>query len=76
MKTATFKNSDDEKVTVKVGDYVCFKSDTEQTGKVTAIRSSGYGKYMLTVEDPDGFPGDYLRYATTTVVSSDRTWSE
>ena len=77
MKTATFKNGDGEKMTVKIGDYVYFKSDTEQCGKVTKIHRASYGPgYLFTVVNPDGFPGDYLRYETTTEVASDRIWGE
>lgn len=76
MKKCTGKNAEGETVTVKVGDYVGFKADIEQIGKVTAIKRGLSTDYQLTVENPDGFPGDYLRYATTTVVPLGRTWPE
>jgi hypothetical protein len=41
--------------TVKVGDYVGFKSDIEQTGKIVKIKGN-----TLILHNPDGFEGDYL----------------
>lgn len=73
MKQATFKTRDGETVTVKVGDWVGFKSDYEQSGKITKIRGS-YGVYRLTLENRNGFGGEYLRYATTTEVLGDDIW--
>lgn len=54
---------------IKVGDFVGFKSDHEQGGQVTAINGD-----MLTLENPNGFSGDYLRYATVTTEPADRCW--
>ena len=34
----------DEKFVIKVGDYVSFKADTEQTGKVMKIYRSEYAR--------------------------------
>ncbi len=76
MKTATFKNGDGKTMTVKIGQWVGFKSDTEQNGRISKIRDKGQGLYELTVVNPDGFPGDYLRYATCTTIFSDRVWGE
>ncbi len=56
---------------VKIGDVVGFKSDYEQHGRITAINGD-----RLTLENPDGFGGDYLRYATTTTEDADRCWLE
>jgi len=55
--------------TVKVGNTVCFKSDFEQCGTITKIQGD-----KLTLENPDGFGGDYLRYATTTVEDARDCW--
>lgn len=55
--------------TVKVGDWVCFKSDVEQSGKITMIR----GK-ILTLENPNGFEGDYIGGETTTAVMTSDCW--
>ena len=57
--------------TVKVGDFVHFKSDFEQGGTITKIQGN-----KLTLENPDGFGGDYLRYATTTVEDARDCWLE
>ncbi len=54
---------------VKVGDWVGFKSDYEQSGKIVAINGD-----QLTLENENGFGGEYLRYATTTQEAADRCW--
>lgn len=62
-------------VEVKVGDVVGFKSDYEQRGKIVKITRSQWGSgYNLTLENPDGFGGEYLRYATTTVERDSDCW--
>ncbi len=48
---------------VKVGDWVCFKSDIEQSGRITAILSEG----RLVLENPRGFQGDYIGGSETTI---------
>lgn len=61
--------------TVKVGDYVCFKSDYEQCGKIVAIKPSVWGdSKILVLEDESGFGGDYLRYATRTEELASDCW--
>ena len=61
---------------VKVGDWVGFKSDIEQSGKVTRIkRASGYCTgVVLTLENDSGFDGDYIGGQTSTTVSSRDCW--
>jgi len=54
---------------VKVGDIVGFKSDYEQYGEIINIE-----KDSLTLYNPHGFGGYYLRYATRTVESADKCW--
>jgi hypothetical protein len=54
---------------IKVGDTVGFKSDFEQYGKVTAIQGN-----KLTLENPNGFGGEYLRYATVTTELASDCW--
>ena len=44
---------------VNVGDWVCFKSDIEQSGKIVAIKKSYMGT-SLTLENKNGFHGDYI----------------
>jgi hypothetical protein len=57
------------KVEVKVGDWVGFKSDYEQSGRITKIEGS-----QLTLHNDNGFGGEYLRYAKTTVVDAGDCW--
>ena len=62
---------------VGVGDFVCFKSDYEQCGKVVAMKPSQWGQgYDLVLENPNGFGGDYLRCATRTVERAADCWVE
>lgn len=56
-------------VTVKVGDVVGFKSDHEQYGKIVKIVGD-----RLHLHNPNGFGGDYLRYATDTVECAGDCW--
>ncbi len=54
---------------IYIGDEVWFKSDYEQCGKVIEIHDN-----MLTLENLNGFGGEYLRYATVTTEDADRCW--
>jgi hypothetical protein len=87
MTTCTIKkfiqsgSVDDENcyklVECKVGDVVCFKSDYEQCGRIEKIEKVNTGwkpRVQLTLFRADGFGGDYLRYATKTVVDADDCW--
>ena len=57
---------------VNVGDYVSFKSDFEQCGKITRIDGN-----RLTLYRPDeGFGGDYIGGQNTTVVMAENCWIE
>ena len=71
MQSITITNQWDEEITISVGDVVFFKSDIEQGGRVEEIiPRKGYlssGGYDLRLSNPDGFPGEYLRYATETI---------
>lgn len=58
---------------VKVGDIVGFKADIEQYGKITKIENDR-GHVVLHLHNPDGFGGDYLRYAKDTVERADDCW--
>ena len=64
--------------TVKVGDYVCFKSDYEQCGKVVKIRTNLFGRteLVLSTDSDDGFDGDYLCGSNTTVELASDCWVE
>jgi hypothetical protein len=55
---------------IEVGDFVGFKSDTEQVGEVIALLPDG----KVKLYDGDGFSGDYLRYAKTTIEEAGRCW--
>lgn len=61
--------------TVKVGDFVSFKSDVEQSAEVIEIKTySGYrGKPLVfVVKAPaDGFSGNYIGWAKTQEIFAD-----
>tara|TARA_R110000765_G_scaffold292640_3_gene388197 strand:+ start:394 stop:600 length:207 start_codon:yes stop_codon:yes gene_type:complete len=58
---------------VKVGDCVEFKSDIEQSGRITKIQRSMYGTGgVLTIEG--NFIGEYIGGRTTTVVDAQDCW--
>jgi len=66
-------------VECKVGDYVCFKSDYEQSGRIQKITPrrnfySGSNDPELVLVNENGFGGEYLRYATHTVVCASDCW--
>jgi hypothetical protein len=56
--------------TVQVGDYVSFKSDIEQGGTIYKIE----GDRLYIQAGPNGFDGDYLRGAETTVQRAVDCW--
>jgi len=58
---------------VKVGDWVCFKSDIEQSGKIVEIKSSYMGK-SLVLENLNGFSGDYIGGDTITTELARDCW--
>jgi hypothetical protein len=74
MQTAKVSGND----VVKVGQYVCFKSDYEQTGKVAKIRTNMFGRteLVLTTDSDEGFGGDYLCGSNTTVELASDCWVE
>lgn len=57
---------------VKVGDWVCFKSDVEQCGKITKIE----GNRLTLFRDDEGFEGDYIGGSNYTIEMADRCWIE
>ncbi len=57
---------------VKVGDYVCFKSDYEQCGKITKID----GNRLTLFRDDEGFGGDYIGGENYTVQDARDCWIE
>jgi hypothetical protein len=69
----------------KVGDWVWFKSDQEQVGKIIKIEQRPYQRFLgsgtprltLESEDPSGFEGDYIRGERTYIEEADRcSWAE
>jgi hypothetical protein len=59
---------------VGIGDRVGFKQDIENDGTIIAIeRNAWNGGYTLTLENLDGFDGDYIR-GTRTTETADRCW--
>ena len=68
---ATVKNWDtDEEVVVRVGDWVGFKSDVEQSGEI--IRIEGNRLYLRS--GVMGFQGGYIGGQTETVERADDCW--
>ena len=59
--------------TVKVGDYVCFKSDHEQCGKIVEIIR---GTTLVLFKDEHGFAGDYIGGENYTRVDARDCWIE
>ncbi len=55
---------------VRVGDWVSFKSDVEQTGKIEAVLSGG----RLVLTNPNGFQGDYIGGFMTTIQQARDCW--
>ena len=59
--------------TVNIGDWVCFKSDIEQSGKIVDIKSSYMG-VSLILENQSGFSGDYIGGETITTQLARDCW--
>ena len=57
---------------VKVGDYVCFKSDVEQCGKIVEIN----GNRLTLFRDYEGFEGGYIGGQNYTTEDADDCWIE
>ncbi len=62
--------------TVKAGDWVCFKSDIEQCGKVVRVDRDTLGRTVLVLENDNGFEGDYIGGETRTVELASDCWRE
>jgi hypothetical protein len=59
---------------VKVGDYVGFKCDIEQSGKVVEIKKDMWRKTVLVLENTNGFHGDYIGGETIHTETADDCW--
>jgi hypothetical protein len=66
-------NKWDEEHIIEVGDWVGFKSDIEQQGKIVQIQKS---RKALVLENKDGFEGDYIGGDTETMVGFEDVWKE
>ena len=60
-------------ITVRIGDWVGFKSDTEQSGRIVAIKQT-YAGVSLTLENKCGFSGDYIGGDTITTELARDCW--
>ena len=58
---------------INIGDYVCFKSDVEQSGKIVDIKSSYMGP-SLTLENKNRFSGGYIGGDTITTQLACDCW--
>ena len=70
MTTATVDGK-----TVKVGDWVGFKSDIEQSGQIVEIKKSYMG-HSLVLENRHGFQGDYIGGETITTQLARDCWAD
>jgi hypothetical protein len=70
MKTVTVDGKQ-----VGVGDWVCFKCDIEQSGRIAKIKPARYGAELL-LENESGFSGEYIGRDTSTIVSARDCWLE
>jgi hypothetical protein len=59
---------------VKIGDVVSFKSDIEQHGEIVAMRKNINGQWVLTLENTNGFIGDYIGGETLTQERAEDCW--
>lgn len=72
MNTVTLSDGS----TCSIGDYVCFKSDVEQSGKVQKIKKNTFGKVELYLTSENGFHGDYIGGSYQTVELASDCWKE
>jgi hypothetical protein len=60
--------------TVKVGDWVGFKSDIEQSGQIVEIKKTVCFGVSLVLENKTGFHGDYIGGDTITTELASDCW--
>ena len=70
MKTAKVGD-----VSVEIGDYVGFKCDIEQSGKIVDIKRQN-GQTILVLESKSGFSGEYIGGETRTSELASDCWVE
>lgn len=61
---------------VQIGDWVSFKSDIEQYGRIVAIRRGILGGVDLELENPNGFTGSYIGGQDRTLQRAGDCWVE
>ena len=69
MMTATVDGQ-----TVKVGDWVGFKSDIEQSGQIVEIKKTTCFGVSLVLENKSGFHGGYIGGDTVTTELASDCW--
>ena len=64
-------------MTIKIGDWISFKCDVEQSAKVVEIKRYATGGRSYVVEAPaDGFCGNYIGRADFHQVEERDMWTE
>lgn len=72
LKSATVDGTE-----IRVGDHISFKSDIEQSAKIIEIFVQFDDHTQFLVEAPvDGFSGDYIGGARTTMLYASDCWVE
>jgi hypothetical protein len=61
---------------IGIGDWVCFKSDVEQSGQVVKIQQGIFGRTRLVLENLNGFQGGYIGGQTQTIEDASDCWLE
>jgi hypothetical protein len=69
-------NRDGDRLILAVGDWVCFKSDIEQSGRIVGFQQSRSYHLELLLENPNGFDGGYIGGETRTSVLARDVWVE
>jgi transcription elongation factor len=59
---------------VKVGDWVGFKSDIEQSGQIVEIKKTVCFGVSLVLQNNNGFSGDYIGGETITTELARDCW--
>jgi hypothetical protein len=67
------KNKYEEELQIEVGDWVGFKSDIEQHGRIKSIQR---GRNTLILTNKDGFHGEYIGGDTETLVWFEDVWKD
>ena len=77
MSTETIETQYNGEVEIEIGKTVVgFKSDFEQYGVVIAVTENYWGGYKLTIQNENGFEGEYTGGQTETVRDANDCWFE